>query len=104
MIDINASDESLCIDTALHLGFTAGVGSAAFITYILAHVLGSKAVMARVSRSSWFRYQKVLKHAQLLSSDCSLSDLPLAKSNHAVREDQGNGKSNEPKLCRDIRS
>jgi len=91
--DINLTDENLCIESACQLGFTSGTGSSAFVTYIMVTVIGSDAAKARLSRSSWYRHQQVLKAAGLLCGRNALANLHVLPTNRAAKRERSSSRS-----------
>jgi len=90
--DINSADENLCIDSARSFGFGDGTGSAAFVTYIMVIVIGSNAAKDRLSRSSWYRHQKVLKRAGLLQGRNALVMLCDLPTNRAAKRERSSSR------------
>jgi len=73
MADLHASDEVLAVNAAVDLGEPIGCGSAAFCTLVMVCAFGPDSMRSRLSRTTWYRHQRILVQAGLISGRQALA-------------------------------
>lgn len=63
--------EGRCVDAALSLGLSEGLGKSAFKTWSVIKSIGSTAAKDITTKATWYRHLKILKTAGLTSGDIS---------------------------------